>query len=105
MSLDKTEREPIPAKKDVENIYFFGHSLSSADYSYFLSIFDFYDIYDSNIKLNFVYSNYEDNSKKNMLKKINKLLTNYGESFDNKSKGKNLMHKLSLENRLLIKEI
>lgn len=105
MSLDKREREPIPIKEEVENIYFFGHSLSSADYSYFLSIFDFYDIYNSNIKLNFVYANHEDNAKKNMLKKISTLLTNYGESFDNKAKGKNLMHKLSLENRLLIKEI
>lgn len=105
MSLDKKEREPIPIKEEVENIYFFGHSLSSADYSYFLSIFDFYDIYNSNIKLNFVYSNHEDNAKKNMLKKISTLLTNYGEGFDNKAKGKNLMHKLNLENRLLIKEI
>lgn len=105
MSLDKKEREPIPIKEEVENIYFFGHSLSSADYSYFLSIFDFYDIYNSNIKLNFVYSNHEDNAKKNMLKKISTLLINYGEGFDNKAKGKNLMHKLNLENRLLIKEI
>lgn len=105
MSLNIDKKEAIPNKQEIENIYFFGHSFSEADYSYFLSIFDYYDIYSSNVKLCFVYTAHNINAKRNLLKSINSLMNKYGESFDNKAKGKNLMHKLNLENRLVIKEI
>lgn len=38
--LPKNDGQPIEIK-------FYGHSLSEADYSYFQSIFDFYNLYDN----------------------------------------------------------
>lgn len=82
-------------------IKFYGHSLSEADYSYFQSIFDYYDLYgNSNVSLTFHYSmGYEQHDA------IYKLISEYGKSLTNKEQGKNLIHKLLLENRLIIKEI
>ncbi|MFC7281532.1 bacteriophage abortive infection AbiH family protein [Apilactobacillus apinorum] len=54
--------------KNIDTIIFFGHSLGDADYSYFQSIFDYYHIYDSNIKIIFLYSLY--NSEIDELHKI-----------------------------------
>ncbi|RTK72976.1 hypothetical protein DRJ71_18680, partial [Enterococcus faecalis] len=88
---------------------FYGHSLSSLDYSYFQTIFDYYDLYDSKILLVFYYKVYEGTTKEvielDLADKISKLLYNYSESIDNVKRGKNLLHKLLLEKRLLIKEI
>lgn len=82
-------------------IKFYGHSLSEADYSYFQSIFDYYNLYgNSNIRLMFYYSKgFEQNDK------IYKLINSYGQTLSNQDQGKNLMHKLLLENRLKIVEI
>ena len=89
--------------------YFFGHSLSLLDYSYFQTIFDYYEIYQSKIVLVFYYKVYGDRSKEDMeldlAKKISKILHKYSPSIDNPKKGKNLLHKLLLEKRLIIKEI
>lgn len=105
ISLADQNSMPIPGKERINSISFFGHSLSAADYSYFLSLFDFYDIYNSHIKLKFCYQNFSLTAKKDLLKNITNLMTKYGESFDNQAKGKNLMHKLSLENRIIVEEI
>lgn len=40
-----------------------------------------------------------------LAKKISKILHKYSPSIDNPKKGKNLLHKLLLEKRLIIKEI
>lgn len=82
-------------------IKFYGHSLSEADYSYFQSIFDYYDLYgNTNVSLTFYYSEgYEQNDD------IYKLISSYGKTLNNKEQGKNLIHKLLLENRLKIKKI
>jgi len=94
----------LPHIKDIDEIVFFGHSLSVADYSYFQSIFDYYDIYHSNIKLTFKYSLYEGKPpeliKKECYDSIIKLIRSYGETMDNVNHGNNLVHKLLLENRL-----
>ena len=88
-------------------IYFYGHSLSENDYSYFQAIFDKYDLYSSNTELHFVYRpNKEDMTTPdpehcNYLN-IYKLIHKYGKSLDNKEKGNNLFSKLILENRLII---
>ena len=42
----------------VKTIVFYGHSFAPADYSYFQSIFDYYNIYDNDITLVFYYSIY-----------------------------------------------
>lgn len=82
-------------------IKFYGHSLSEADYSYFQSIFDYYNLYGNNkISLIFYYSKgYEQNDE------IYQLINTYGKTLSNQDQGKNLMHKLLLENRLKILEI
>ena len=94
----------LPNKIEISKICFFGHSLARADYSYFQSIFDYYDIYSSNIKLNFMYSEYDKNdltrAKRETHNNVVKLMNNYGEKLENKDKGKNLLHKLLIENRI-----
>lgn len=92
--LPKNDDQPIEIK-------FYGHSLSEADYSYFQSIFDFYNLYDNNnVSLLFYYSKgYEQNDA------IYRLINSYGKTLENKDRGKNLIHKLLLENRLKIVEV
>lgn len=82
-------------------IKFYGHSLSEADYSYFQSIFDYYDLYEnSKVSLMFYYSKpYE------IFDAAYNLISDYGKTLVNKEQGKNLIHKLLLENRLHIQEV
>lgn len=91
---------PPNNNKPIE-IKFYGHSLNEADYSYFQSIFDFYDLYaNNNVSLVFYYSEgHEQNDA------IYRLINSYGRTLANKDQGKNLMHKLLLENRLKIVEL
>ncbi|WP_347714611.1 AbiH family protein [uncultured Parvimonas sp.] len=99
----------LPKPEKLGTINFFGHSLSEADYSYFQSLFDYYDIYSSNIKLNFMYSEYDKNdltrAKRETHNNVVKLMNNYGEKLENKDKGKNLLHKLLIENRIKLLNI
>lgn len=92
-----------------DQIIFFGHSLGTYDYSYFQSLFDLYDIYGSKIKLIFKYSIFDSDRSKEIKKETHSnvvnLIARYGKSMDNADKGKNLMHKLLLENRLIVAEI
>ncbi len=82
-------------------IKFYGHSLSEADYSYFQSIFDYYNIYsNTNVILIFYYS-----TGFEQFDAIYDLINAYGKTLSNKDQGKNLTHKLLLENRLKIVEI
>ena len=101
---DTIENFELPKPEKLGTINFFGHSLSEADYSYFQSLFDYYDIYSSNIKLNFMYSEYDKNdltrAKRETHNNVVKLMKNYGEKVENKDKGKNLLHKLLIENRI-----
>lgn len=99
----------LPSKQNNTRykIYFYGHSLSENDYSYFQAIFDKYDLYSSNTELHFVYPpNKEDKTtpdpKRCNYLSIYKLIHKYGKSLDNKEKGNNLFSKLILENRLII---
>ncbi len=105
----KYEQEILPSRDEVTEIAFYGHSLSSLDYSYFQTIFDYYDLYGSKVLLVFYYKVYKGITKEAMeldlADKISKLLYSYSESIDNVKRGKNLMHKLLLEKRLFIKEI
>ena len=98
-------------------IKFFGHSLGDPDYSYFQAIFDEVNLYGSDTRLVFYYnqnrSNENDadrengntageNAQEEMFEKVNRLITTYGQTLDNKDHGRNLMHKLLLENRLKV---
>jgi hypothetical protein len=94
-------------------IKFYGHSLGRADYSYFQSIFDGVDLYESKTVLVFYYpyDSSADGKDRNeewrngLANSINDLLVAYGATMDNKDHGKNLMHKLLLEGRLIIRGI
>ncbi|EEJ71497.1 AbiH family protein [Lactobacillus ultunensis] len=99
-------------QKNVDVITFMGHSLNKADYSYFETIFDMYDIFHSNVKLEFYYykgynkfSIVEDpklkikQSERETIKKVVNLLTTYGETLKNEH-GENIVNKLMLEQRL-----
>lgn len=111
-------------QKDIDEIKFFGHSLARADYSYFQAIFDFYHIYDSDVRLIFYYTDRrpkeerdrtkrdqeklnleKENSKREVVGNLIRLIEEYGKTLDNKDHGKNLLHKLLLEGRLKVKYI
>ena len=99
-----------------DEIIFYGHSLNKADYSYFESIFDTYDVFHSNVKIKFYYwrgydksENINEQEKQLRLKKqarktmsnIFKLLNSYGSTLANEH-GENIINKLMLEQRLEI---
>lgn len=95
----KHSRFKLPNKLDYLLVY--GQSLDPADYSYFQSLFDLYDIYGGKTKLFFFIKD----KKGNVSEKTNsiyKLFHTYGEDVLGKAKGKNLLHKLLLENRIQI---
>lgn len=115
MSLMPYENETVKlCDSDTSYVKIFGHSLSRADYSYFQSIFDTVNLYGGDAKLVFMYKNYankrdgsvdEQAIREELYSHISHLLIEYGTTLDNKDHGKNLMHKLLLEQRLLIKRI
>lgn len=92
-------------------IKFYGHSLGKADYSYFQSIFDGVDLYESKTVLVFYYPYDSSDEDKNdewrngLANSINDLLVDYGATMDNKDHGENLMHKLLLEGRLILRGV
>lgn len=95
------ETRVLPTKDNPLEIKFYGHSLSEADYSYFQSIFDYYNLYEnSKVSLIFYYSKGFEQTDK-----IYRLINTYGKTLSNKDQGKNLTHKLLLENRLKIIEV
>ncbi|EHY0418829.1 hypothetical protein K1Y85_002924 [Listeria monocytogenes] len=97
--------------KTISTIMFYGHSLSEADYAYFQSLFDYLDIYNNPIKLAFYYTNYLkgqqdlETVRREQTKAVRKLIEEYGSTLDNEAKGKNLLHKLLLEERVGIFEL
>ena len=96
-------------EKSVNRIVFYGHSLGEQDYSYFQSLFDFYDIYSSDMILEFCYSEYKANSNAYEVDKqttrVFNLINKYGSTLNNKDHGKNLLHKMLLENRIVFRKI
>ena len=84
-------------------IKLFDHSLARADCSYFQSVFDIVDLYGGNVLLCFLYTAHGDNCRQDLMDHVAKLLSAYGETLDNKAHGKNLIHKLMLEGRLIIR--
>lgn len=94
---------------DVDLIKFFGHSLASADYSYFQAIFDAVNLYDGDTRLVFYYRPYAGKSdlevRTEMMDCVTNLLSTYGETLDNANHGNNLIHRLLLEGRLSVEPI
>lgn len=109
INLSNKQKNILPKPQSINNIYFYGHSLSSLDYSYFQSIFDYYDIYSSNVRLFFCYKTFDNKTNLQLQKEIANLainlLTSYSNSIENLEHRKNMIHKLLIEDRLKIKEI
>jgi len=95
--------------RDVKTVKFYGHSLGRMDYSYFLSIFDSFSVYDGELSLSFYYSIYDKEKRINIMNdrfsEVVNLIDKYGSTFPNISQGKNLMHRLMLEGRLNIIDV
>lgn len=109
---ENTDSMILPPKQDrtvdCQKLIFYGHSLSEADYSYFQSLFDLYDIYNQAFLI-FKYSVYDKEKayeiKKVVFHSITKLIKKYGDTMTNKDHGKNLLHKILLEGRLKTEEV
>jgi len=101
--------QKIPPKEYTNSITFYGHSLGDADYAYFQSIFDYYNLYSSEITVIFAYTVFDEKDRDEIvfsnLDRVSRLLNRYGKSLKNDYIGDNLQHKLLLEKRLVLKEI
>lgn len=108
----------LPAREDVTEIVVFGHSLGNQDYSYFHSIFNYYDIYSSNVKLSFLYADYhvdKETGLRDTLKdeehrlayidSVYSLLNDYVEKSLGQKEADSFVTKIQLEGRLLVEEI
>ncbi|MDR0918013.1 MAG: bacteriophage abortive infection AbiH family protein [Oscillospiraceae bacterium] len=103
----KQPSEELP--DDCDYILFYGHSLAPADYSYFLNLFEIYDIYKSGVKLLFFVNDkiYDYNwyNQKELAKNVDavyKLIHKAGKDFLGDLKGDNLLHKMQVENRIQV---
>ena len=101
-------KEIISLPKEVLSMIFYGHSLADADFSYFYSLFDMYDLYNGEVKLIFLYSDYEkendknDKNHNNYVERVYRLIGRYSSQSHNDN---NLLHRLLLEGRIIIKKI
>ena len=85
---------------NLHSIKIYGHSLGEADYSYFQSLFDKIDLYNSNTLLYFLYSKKYETSPET----VESLINRYAQTLP-AEKGRILMHKLLFEDRLKIMPI
>ena len=95
----------MPGDVETAAIKFYGHSLAKADYAYFQSMFDITELYGGNVTLCFYYSDYCPEERERTYRRVSNLLAFYGKTMENKDHGKNLIHKLLLENRLVIRSL
>lgn len=101
-------KEPFKLISTIENILFYGHSLSEADFSYFYSLFDMYNLYEGNLKLFFKYSDYGLTNEQNEInhskyvERVYSLINKYSSKSHHES---NLLHRLLLEGRIIIEKI
>jgi hypothetical protein len=105
----KKETHKVLSPK-IKLITFYGHSLNPQDYSYFQTIFDFYDIYREDVNLVFYYTLYnketENQIRKSTYESVVRLINQYGKTFITEPHhGKNLLHKLLIESRIQIREL
>ncbi|WP_455049471.1 AbiH family protein [Granulicatella adiacens] len=104
--LENKLNSKVSISSDIKNILFYGHGLGEADYSYFQSIFDTVDLYHSDAKLIFYWTQFGDQDQYiEQVEKVVWLIEKYGQTFANKDHGRNLFTKLLLENRIIFEEI
>lgn len=90
--------DPLYDGESIQAVKVYGHSLGEADYSYFHALFDQIDLYESDTVLYFLYST----GHETIPEAVGDLLDRYGESLRPKAHGKNLLHKLMMEDRIRI---
>lgn len=78
---------------DFTHVTFYGHSINEQDNAYFQSIFNTLDIYNSSVKLLFLFSDYDETQREliqtEMTSKVVRLLEEYGRTFSSSpAKGK-----------------
>ena len=104
----KRLRSAFGFPEGIIHMSFYGHSLAEADFSYFYSMFEMYKLYDSKLTLVFYYSKYgetEEEEQENINKytqSVCNLINTYATKAHNEQ---NLLHRLLLEGRILIKEV
>ena len=100
--------QPIPDKAQVRALAFYGLSLGRPDYSYYQALFDYYEVYDSDIKLVFYYSIYDSTKRTEIqtsyLDAVLSLLYDYASHNLKDRESTSFVSKLQLEGRLEIKE-
>jgi len=111
---EANQRRNMVLTRTIKTIAFFGHSLARADYAYFQSLFDYFDIYKENITLIFFFSVFrkegegEDeaitNRQQEQFEAVSQLIEDYGKTLES-GKGKNLLHKMLLEGRVVIRDV
>lgn len=109
----KLEGFKLPNVEEIDRIIIYGHSLGEQDYSYFHSIFDYFNISENNrIVLEFCYTPYKDSDEENQkvreeyVSKVIELLNKYSRTFNNANdRIDTLANRLLLENRLKIRPI
>ena len=102
-NINSIREQPLP--NDPDNIVFLGHSLGHADYSYFESLFDNYNLFENNkLHLTFFYnagckqSERMENSSQ-MIQHIMDLLNYYGQTLEGEH-GENMVNRLVLDQRI-----
>ena len=101
---NKLDRYNTVMVDDLDKIIIYGHSLNNADYSYYRSIFDHYDLYNSKIIIEYYFSIYNDSEGYDIKKTNNNRVINLFQRYGKDSgHGENLLHKLILESRLHVK--
>lgn len=98
----RTLFDAIRENGKIHCIKFYGHSLGAADYSYFRTIFNIVDIYNSDVTLYFLYSkNHPTNPEavENLIDRYNR------ETLESTSANCDLLQKLLLESRLQLRAI
>lgn len=109
--------QSLPNKEEINEIAIYGHSLGPQDYSYFHSIFNYFDIANNkDVVVKFYYSDHaflrdgrpdEKRNKINYDKHVDnvfKLLIDYASNSINERESKTLLTRLLLERRILIEQ-
>ena len=104
--INKIDKEWL---NDIDTIRFYGHSLNEQDFSYFLNVFHKVNIFNSNVRIEFLYSVYDLNEAKSIRKNyedaVVKLLSRYANELNEKIEKDLLFLRLRSEGRLAISEI
>lgn len=108
MTLSNSNALKVTLPENIDEVIFYGHSLSSIDYIYLKTILDKYinELDNMKIKFTFKYSNYEDNGEFHNMEQAQIIsIFKLFNIFDSENTSKSTFQKLLLEHRINIKEL